>query len=105
MSALLYRVTSRIDGSRDPAAIAELVSGDLGRSLTAGQVRYLITAKLLPLGIVAAKGAPAAPPKANPLLALRRGARCCPNVRRTPPGRCCGRCSGGPSSWPWPPAS
>ena len=71
MSALLYRVACRIDGSRGPAAIAELVSGDLGRSLNADQVRYLITAKLLPLGIVAAEGAPAAPPKANPLLALR----------------------------------
>jgi putative peptide zinc metalloprotease protein len=71
MSALLYRVACRIDGSRGPAAIAELVSADLGRSLTADQVRYLITAKLLPLGIVAAEGAPAAPPKASPLFALR----------------------------------
>jgi putative peptide zinc metalloprotease protein len=71
MSALLYRVACRIDGSRDPAAIAGLVSEDLGRSLTADQVRYLITAKLLPLGIIAAEGAPAAAPKANPLLALR----------------------------------
>ncbi len=71
MSALLYRLACRIDGSRDPAAIADVVSDDLGRSLTADQVRCLITAKLLPLGIVAAEGAPAAPPKANPLLALR----------------------------------
>ena len=71
MSPLLYQVACRIDGSRGPAAIAELVSGDLGRSLTADQVRYLITAKLLPLGIVAARGAPAAPPKASPLFALR----------------------------------
>jgi putative peptide zinc metalloprotease protein len=71
MSALLYRVACRIDGSRDPAAIAGLVSEDLGRSLTADQVRYLITAKLLPLGVVADEGVPAAAPKANPLLALR----------------------------------
>ena len=71
MSALLYRVACRIDGSRDPAAIADLVSEDLGRSLTADQVRYLITAKLLPLGIVAGQDAPAVPPRANPLLALR----------------------------------
>jgi putative peptide zinc metalloprotease protein len=71
MSPLLYRVACRIDGSRDLDAIAELVSADLGRSLTADQVRYLITAKLLPLGVVAAEGAPAAAPKANPLLALR----------------------------------
>ena len=71
MSPLLYRVACRIDGFRDSAAIAGLVSEDLGRSLTADQVRYLITAKLLPLGVVAAEGAPAAAPKANPLLALR----------------------------------
>ncbi|HEY7360906.1 MAG TPA: hypothetical protein VH642_08860 [Streptosporangiaceae bacterium] len=71
MSPLLYRVTCRIDGSRGPAAIAELVSEDLGRSLTADQVRHLITSKLLPLGIVADDGAPAVPPTANPLLALR----------------------------------
>jgi putative peptide zinc metalloprotease protein len=71
MSRLLYRVACRIDGSRDPIAIAELVSEDIGRSLTADQVRYLITAKLLPLGIVADAGAPAVPPRANPLLALR----------------------------------
>src|SRR5438128_4995703 len=71
VSPLLYQVTCRIDGSRGPAAIAELVSQDLGRSLTADQVRHLITSKLLPLGIVADKAAPAVPPKANPLLALR----------------------------------
>jgi putative peptide zinc metalloprotease protein len=71
MSPLLYQVASRIDGFRDPGAIAALVSADLGRSLDAEQVRYLITAKLLPLGIVAAEGVPRALPKANPLFALK----------------------------------
>ncbi len=71
MSSLLYRVACRIDGSRHLGAIADLASADLGRSLTAGQVRYLITDKLLPLGIVADPAAAAALPKANPLLALR----------------------------------
>ena len=71
MSPLLYRVTCGIDGSRGPAAIAEQVSEDLGRSLTADQVRHLITSKLLPLGIVADQAAPAVPPKADPLFALR----------------------------------
>ena len=70
MSPLLYQVACRIDGSRGPDAIAALVSADLGRSLDAGQVRYLITTKLLPLG-VAAGGIPRALPKANPLFALR----------------------------------
>jgi putative peptide zinc metalloprotease protein len=71
ISPLLYQVACRIDGSRDPDAIAALVSADLGRSLDAGQVRYLITAKLLPLGVVAAEGVTHALPKANPLFALR----------------------------------
>ena len=71
MSRLLYLVACQIDGSRGPAAFAELVSADLGRSLTADPVRYLIAAKLLPLGIVAGQGKAAAPPKASPLLALR----------------------------------
>ena len=91
MSPLLYQVACRVDGSRDPDAIAALVSADLGRSLDAEQVRYLITAKLLPLGVVAAGGVPRALPKANPLFALERGVRCCPSVARTPPGRYCGR--------------
>ena len=71
MSPLLYHVTCRIDGSRDPSAIASLVSAGLGRSLNADQVRYLIATKLIPLGVVARDDAPAAPPKASPLLALR----------------------------------
>ena len=71
MSALLYQVTSRIDGARDPETIAGLVSADLGRTMTADQVRYVLTEKLMPLSIVADQGAPAAPPTANPLLALR----------------------------------
>ena len=84
MSPLLYRVACRIDGSRDPEAIAALVSGDLGRSLTADQVRYLITAKLLPLGVVAdrgssgcrAEGQPAARPAGAGHAAVRaRGER------------------------------
>jgi putative peptide zinc metalloprotease protein len=78
MSPLLYQVASRIDGSRDPEAIAALVSADLGRSLDAEQVRYLITAKLLPLGVVAAGGIPRALPTANPLFSLRARATLLP---------------------------
>ncbi len=71
MSPLLYQVTSRIDGTRDTAAIADLVSADVGRTLTADQVGQVVAAKLIPLGIVARPGSPAAAPTANPLLALR----------------------------------
>jgi putative peptide zinc metalloprotease protein len=71
MSPLLYQVACRIDGSRGPDTIAALVSADLGRSLNAEQVRYLITAKLFALGVVAAEGVPRALPKANPLFSLK----------------------------------
>jgi putative peptide zinc metalloprotease protein len=71
MSRLLYLVATLIDGTRGAAAIAELASADIGRSLGDDQVRYVITAKLLPLGLIAGPGAPAAPPTASPLLALR----------------------------------
>ena len=64
-------MVSHIDGVRDSAAVAESVSANLGRELTGDQVRFLLSAKLLPLGIVAAEGAPAVAPRANPLLALR----------------------------------
>jgi len=81
LSLLLYLVACRIDGTRAPGAIAALVSGDLGRSLSASQVSYVITDKLAPLGVVA--GEPCHPagqaspadqaalPTASPLLALR----------------------------------
>src|SRR5258708_6601387 len=71
MSGLLYLVASLIDGTRAPASIAEIASRDLGRTLTAEQVRYIITAKLTPLGIIAREGSPVALPTASPLLALR----------------------------------
>ncbi len=70
LSRLLYLVSSLMDGTRGAEAIASAASGELGRTLTAEQVRYLIDAKLAPLGIVAGHGAPAAP-TASPLLALR----------------------------------
>src|SRR5580692_12492340 len=68
MSRLLYLVACRIDGTRAPDAIAVLVSEDLGRSLSADQVSYLITGKLAPLGVVAGEGTPAALPTSKPLL-------------------------------------
>jgi putative peptide zinc metalloprotease protein len=81
MSRLLYSVACRINGSRGPAAIAELVSDDLGRPMTADQIRYLIVVKLLPLGVVDGQGTSAAPPKANPLLALRARGTLAPGRR------------------------
>ena len=75
MSPLLYQVACRIDGSRDAAAIADLASSDLGRLLTAEQVRHLVTTKLQPLGIIATQGTTAAPPRAS-RAPCRRPTRC-----------------------------
>jgi len=78
LSRLLYLVACRIDGTRAPGAIAAVVSDDLGRSLSAGQVSYLITDKLAPLGVLAGGGAAATLPTANPLLGLRARATLLP---------------------------
>jgi putative peptide zinc metalloprotease protein len=82
LSQLLYLVACRIDGNRAPGAIANLVSGDLGRSLSPDQVTYLIIDKLAPLGVVAGRrphpAGPAALPAASPLLALRARATLLP---------------------------
>jgi putative peptide zinc metalloprotease protein len=71
LSRLLYLVARRMDGTHGPLAIADLVSDDLGRSLSAGQVCYLIVTKLAPLGIVAGERSTTPPRPASQLLAVR----------------------------------
>jgi putative peptide zinc metalloprotease protein len=78
LSRMLYLVACQIDGNRAPGAIAALVSGDVGRSLSADQVSYLITDKLAPLGVVAGGDPAATLPTASPLLALRARATLLP---------------------------
>jgi putative peptide zinc metalloprotease protein len=80
LSGLMYRVASLLDGgTRSAGEIAARVTNELGRTLTAEQVRYLVSAKLTPLGIVADPNAPVtAPPTASPLLALRARATLLP---------------------------
>jgi putative peptide zinc metalloprotease protein len=71
MSTLLYLTAAALDGRRDDTAIAGQVSAGLGKTLTAGQARYLITEKLAPLGVLAVDGAPAQGPVASQLLTLK----------------------------------
>jgi putative peptide zinc metalloprotease protein len=81
LSRLVYLVASLLDGSRGPDVIAAKASAELGRTLSAEQVGYLVTAKLAPLGLIAliaGPGAPAALPTARPLLALRARATLLP---------------------------
>ena len=70
VSRLLYLTAAALDGHRDDTAIAQAVSDGLGKTLTAGQARYLITTKLAPLGVLAVHGAPAATPTASQVLTL-----------------------------------
>jgi len=71
MSRLLYLVASQVDGTRSADAIADAVSAGLGRTLSSEQADYLITGKLIPLGVVADPSTAAPPPRANNLLTLR----------------------------------
>jgi len=73
VSRLLHVVAAGIDGRRDFDEIAAVAGGQLGRRLSAADVRYLVEAKLAPAGIVASDDDPLAPPPTadDRVLALR----------------------------------
>jgi putative peptide zinc metalloprotease protein len=72
LTPLLYSVASRVDGSSDYGAIADDVSRELGRAVSADNVRFLVEEKLHPLGIVTGPhGEEPKARKADPLLGLR----------------------------------
>ncbi len=72
LTPLLYRVLEAIDGRRDHIGLAEVVSDRMGRLLLADDIRFLVEAKLGPLGVLrSADGTEPATVKANPLLGLR----------------------------------
>ncbi len=54
LSRLLHLVLSGIDGSRTVSEIAVRVTADFGRTVSAGNVEYLLTHKIAPLGLLAA---------------------------------------------------
>jgi putative peptide zinc metalloprotease protein len=72
LTPLLYEVLRAIDGRRDHDEIAAVVSARVGRTASATDVRFLIEAKLRPLGLLRnPDGSDPELKKANPLLALR----------------------------------
>jgi putative peptide zinc metalloprotease protein len=72
LTELLYRVLEAIDGRRDTAAIADHVSGRIGKRASPDDVGYLVDEKLRPLGLLKQPdGSEPEVRKANPLLALR----------------------------------
>jgi putative peptide zinc metalloprotease protein len=59
VSRLLHLVLSGIDGQREVSEIAARVSAEFGRTVSTGNVEYLLDHKLAPLGLLArADGAP-----------------------------------------------
>lgn len=72
LTPLLYTVLASIDGKRDAAAVAEQVSREYGRTVSAADVQLLAEQKLRPLGLL--RGPDGEEPevkRSNPLLALR----------------------------------
>jgi putative peptide zinc metalloprotease protein len=72
LSRVLHALAERADGRHDYAELAADASGELGRTITADNVRVLVERKLRPMGVLAAAdGTSPELPKADPLLALR----------------------------------
>ena len=72
LSPLLAALLSAIDGERGPEEIADEVEAHHGRSVHPDDVAALLTAKLVPLGLVELGGGPAPElRRSDPLLGLR----------------------------------
>jgi len=74
LSRLLYLMVSAIDGRRTVSEVAGQVTAGFGRTVSAGNIEYLLANKLLPLGLlaVADPAAAAGPPgKGSALLGLK----------------------------------
>jgi putative peptide zinc metalloprotease protein len=72
LTPLLYALVELVDGRRDTGQIAAELSRRIERTVSDGNVRYLVAEKLRPAGLVKdARGRDPEVRKANPLLALR----------------------------------
>src|SRR5580692_7986219 len=78
MSRLLYAIASYLDGKAASAEIAEAVSAQTGRSLSADNVEYLVSHKLVPLGVIGDELNQTKLPRSKALLALRFRVRVLP---------------------------
>jgi putative peptide zinc metalloprotease protein len=74
LSCLLHLVLSAVDGRRTVAGIAARVTAGFGRTVSAGNIEYLLAGKIAPLGLLATGDAQPATGTAAPsasLLALK----------------------------------
>ena len=71
LSELLHLVLRHLDPAMTADEMAEEISLDFGRRLTADGLRHLVETRLMPLGLVTRDGdEPSEAPRANPLLSL-----------------------------------
>ena len=68
LSRLLWLVLSGVDGCRSVGEIAARVSAGSGRSVSAGNVEYLLAKKLAPMGLVAGEGAGQVAARPDPMI-------------------------------------
>jgi putative peptide zinc metalloprotease protein len=83
VSPLLYAIAESLDGEANAAMVAQLVSTRVGRELSSENVDYLLTHRLIPLGLVSSDAEPAVQSRSSqhrskPLLALRFRSRLVP---------------------------
>jgi putative peptide zinc metalloprotease protein len=72
LTPLLFHLLEAIDGKRSHVELATTLGDRIGKLVTTDDVRYLVEAKLRPLGVLRAPdGAEPTVTKSNPLLALR----------------------------------
>jgi putative peptide zinc metalloprotease protein len=73
LTRLLHLVAEAADGTRDYDAMARVVAAELGRGVSADNVRFLVERKLRPLGVLAAAdgSSPALERRPDQLLALK----------------------------------
>lgn len=67
---LLATVAGALDGRRDAAAVAARVSAELGRTVTAGDVTFLVEERLAPAGLVEDRAGVAPAPRDTSVLGL-----------------------------------
>src|SRR5215211_2302562 len=72
LTQLLYQISAQVDGRRDLGEIADRVSEESGRGVSADNVNFLIQKRLRPLGVLAARdGSSPRVQRSDPLLALK----------------------------------
>ncbi len=72
LTPLLYQVLEQIDGERNTQEIADAVSRKSGRAVSAANIETVVTAHLLPLGLLRlADGSQPELKRSNPLLQMR----------------------------------